>query len=135
MADHHQESLLQGADAGTRHLIDPTTPTLGPFQSHSRTSRQAALDNYPRSGTQRWRIIEALAETPEGLTREQLSELLGIVLNSILPRVVELLNAGWIEESGGTRKTRQRCNAAVLVLTTRARTQQAQPVLESDGGR
>ena len=103
-------------------LSDPLAKSLGPFQAHSSTSRAAALTNYPRSGSQRQRIIEALASVyPDGLTREQLSTRLGIVLNSVLPRVVELRDGGWIEESGTTRATRQGASASVLVLTERAR--------------
>jgi hypothetical protein len=126
-----QDSLFD--DSRDRLLTDPAQPRLGPFQHHSMTSRQAAIVNYPRNGTQRQRIIKAVASAPDGLTREQLAEMLGIVLNAVLPRVVELRAGGWIEESGRTRLTKQGARATVLVLTERARTELAHDT-EADGG-
>jgi hypothetical protein len=92
---------------------------LGPFQRHSETSRQAAIDNYPRTGTQRRAVLEAVSEAGhEGRTREELALGLRFPLNSVLPRVVELLDAGLVVETTRTRLTSTGSRAAVLVAAS-----------------
>lgn len=95
---------------------DPGKDQLGPFQRHSETSRRAAIDNYPRSGTQRHRVYQAIVAAGEdGYTREELSVTLRLPLNSVLPRVAELKAAGLVIESGRQRTTSTGSRAAVLV--------------------
>jgi hypothetical protein len=108
-------------DLRDRPLADPATARMGPFQRHSETSRQAAIDNFPRSGSQRRFVLDAIvAAGVVGLTREQIGDL-GLTAGSVSPRVVELIRAGWIEETGTTRTTRQGSAAKVLTITRRAR--------------
>lgn len=112
-------------------LMDPEQHELGPFQAGSETSRQAALDNYPRAGTQRWRILQDLRRVgTSGRTRQELAHLLDLSENTIRPRIVELMEGGWVNArtedgpDGGrlvTRKTKDGSLAEVLVLTERGR--------------
>lgn len=86
---------------------------LGHFVSE--TSRQAALANYPRTGKQRHRVAMAVLRAGNhGRTRDELAEELGLSANSVRPRVVELLEGAWIEDSGGTRRTSSGQDAEVL---------------------
>lgn len=75
---------------------------LGLFQRHSETSRQAAIGNYPRSGTQRARVLLLLASGPH--TDNELVDLTGLSPSSVRPRRVELVEAGLVEDSGQRRK-------------------------------
>jgi hypothetical protein len=104
-----QASLFEGASP------DPDRNRLGPFQRDSETSREAALDNYPRSGTQRRRVLDAIVTADDGYTREELSVDLHLPLNSVHPRVVELVNAGLVVASSKTRTTSTGSRAAVLM--------------------
>lgn len=89
---------------------------LGPFQRGSETSRQAAFDNYPRSGTQRRRVLDAIRNAgDDGMTRDEVAGTLGLSSNSVRPRVKELLGAALIRESGKRRLTQTGSMAAVLV--------------------
>lgn len=105
-----------------QRLFDLDASALGPFARDSAASRQAALDNYPRAGTQRHMIVAALRNAEEsGHTREELSGETEIVLQAVCARVSELVERGWVQESGASRATRQKSPAGVLVLTDAAR--------------
>jgi hypothetical protein len=92
-------------------------PRLGPFVKGSETSRQAAIDNYPRSNTQRRRVLDAIVAAGEdGHTRDELSITLRLPINSVLPRVVELKRDGFVVESSKTRTTSTGSRATVLVV-------------------
>lgn len=91
---------------------------LGAFQRESETSRQAALDNYPRSGKQRHRVLLAIARAGEyGRTREELAAELHLPDNSVRPRVRELIEGGWVRATERTRTTVTRSKSEVLALT------------------
>jgi DNA-binding MarR family transcriptional regulator len=118
--------LAKYADEPRRELTDPDVRELGPFARDSETSRQAAIANYPKQGTQRWRIIDYIGRRPaegrgSGATRNELSYVLDLSENSIRPRVRELVEGGWIEETERTRLTDMGRDATVLVLTDRGR--------------
>lgn len=84
--------------------------------SNDTTSFQAAVDNLPRAGTQKARVLEQLAARPgEGATRPELALLLNLSENAVRPRVVELIEVGLIEETEQTRRTRSGSQATVLV--------------------
>lgn len=114
-------------------LSDPDERQLGPFVRDSDTSRRAALEAYPRQGTQRWKILDALwlryRNGRHGATRDELASELRMSPNAVRPRVVELGRGGWIGGAGETdsadalhadetRLTASRRDAEVLVLTT-----------------
>lgn len=100
-------------------LSDPDELELGPFARESEASRKAALEAYPKQGTQRWRILMVL--TAGGQTRDELANALGLSPNTIRPRVRELIEGGWVEESERTRPSSAGQPAAVLELTQAAR--------------
>lgn len=107
-------------------LADPSQQQLGPFARDSETSRQAAIANYPKQGTQRWRVLDYIGRRPDagrkfGATRNEMAYALDLVESTIRPRVVELIAGGWIEESEKTRQTDTGSAAAVLVMTPKGR--------------
>lgn len=109
-------------------LADLDALALGPFARGSETSRRAAVEAYPRQGSQRHRVIWCLYRRLEdgrnGATRDELAAELGMSPNTVRPRVVELLAGGWIERAQDspwdvdeTRRTKLGREAEVLVLT------------------
>ena len=115
------ESIARGEAFGVVSLAAPTTNDLGPFARDSDTSRDAALDNYPRTGTQRHRVLEALRARPAGLTRDELTTLLHLPDSTVDPRVWELVRGGWVVETARKRPTRTGSEARVLELTAKGR--------------
>lgn len=117
-------------------LSDPDERQLGGFVRSSETSRKAALDAYPRQGSQRWRILDAYYERAKtgpldggvawrGWTRHELAVALGMRESSVAARVIELVRGEWLkpllyEGEPVTRKTNSGSDAAVLVLTEKA---------------
>lgn len=115
---HEQPSLLDQSPQEQSH----DAPALGPFTRDSATSRQAALDNYPRSGKQRHAVLMEIARAGDlGRTRDELTARLQFPDSSTDARVLELKNAAFIEETEQTRTTRAGSQASVLVLTARGR--------------
>jgi hypothetical protein len=99
------------------------TQLLGPFMRDSDTSLAAAIDNYSRAQTQRFRVLEALARAGRnGMTRDELEVVLELDGNSVRPRVWELIPVNAIEETPRKRETRTGSKAHVLVITVAART-------------
>lgn len=78
------------------------------------TSREAADKALGRSGSQRRRVYEFIVSTG-GATDEELAEALGMNPSSVRPRRLELITAGFIRESGRTRKTASGTPAIVWV--------------------
>ena len=100
-------------------LSDPDAATPG--QAHARardTERAAALAVTPRTGTQRRRVLEAIAAAgADGLTDHELADTTGLYLYSAAPRRTELLRGGWVRDSGRRRATPLGGEAAVWTLT------------------
>ena len=107
-------------------LGDPAANTVGPFQSHSQTSKDAALHNQPRSGTQRRNILDFLVgQGDTGATRQEIAGCLGMSDDSVRPRIVELMKGGWVQASAFTRPTPLGEQAEVVVATVQARQEPA----------
>lgn len=71
---------------------------------HPRTSHDAALKVFPRSGTQRWRVYLALGYAgTDGLTDDEIADALRLPGNSVRPRRRELEQGGFIHRNGQTR--------------------------------
>lgn len=103
-------------------LPAPGQNTLGPFARGSSTSRQAALDHYPRSGSLRARVLEAVYRAGHhGATSDELAERHGWRLYSVKPRLIELRRGGWLQLSGETRPSVTGSPVDVHVATARAR--------------
>jgi hypothetical protein len=82
------------------------------------TSAAAAASVALRSGTQRFRVMQALAAAgADGATDEELGQATNLELNSVRPRRLELVEAGYALDTGDTRPTRQGLAAAVWVAT------------------
>jgi len=79
--------------------------------------------------SQRERILEAIRESSDGLTCEELEERLGIIHRSVTPRVGELTNAGLIKNSGLKRPTKSGSTAAVFVVCAEG---EIVPIVKSD---
>lgn len=105
---------------GETHEARAASNQLGPF-NEKETSRHAALDNYPRSGSQRHRVLLSIATS--SATRNELGRRLNLSTDSVRPRVWELMNGGFVEESGLTRITELKSQAAVLRVTQKGRKQ------------
>lgn len=108
--------VAPGDDFGVCAVIALGENSVGPSHGAA-TSRKAALDNYPRSGSQRHRILLALRN--RGMTREEIEFALQLSGNAVRPRVDELMKGGWVEATDRTRKTTLGSDAEVLVATTK----------------
>lgn len=110
----------QDAEAGGKlyQVESPDASALGPFRSDaSEESRKAAVLNYPRSGTQRNRILHHLYDHRSGRTRSELIRELGISQSSCHPRVLELIEGEWAAETDEVRPTETGADAKVIAIT------------------
>lgn len=85
------------------------------------TSHRAAFANLPLKNTQRRLILEIHLAHPKGLTDDELSQLIGMRLNSLTTRRSELFQGGWLEDSGEERKTRTGVCAVVWRVTEKSK--------------
>ena len=74
-----------------------------PYQSHSLTSREAAMSVETLVETLRERVLRAIRDTPGGLTAQEVSKVTGIAGDTVRPRIVELSRAGTIRVWGSRR--------------------------------
>lgn len=82
------------------------------------TAAAAAAKAKPGSGTQRGRVLRCIVDAgAEGVTDDQVRDRLGLELNTIRPRRLELVEAGYVIDSGDTRMTPSG-NPAVVWLAT-----------------
>lgn len=79
------------------------------------TSRNAAIRAYPRSGTQRERVLNLLKNSTSGLTDDEISYSLDLSPNAARPRRVELVAGGWVRDSGTRRPSTAGSPAVVWV--------------------
>lgn len=86
----------------------------------SASSANAAVINFPRSGSQRRRILEAAYDAGErGITSDEVSQALGIPLQSAKPRMLELRKGGWLRFTGDTRPSLAGATVEVMAITSR----------------
>jgi DNA-binding MarR family transcriptional regulator len=87
--------------------------------AHGATARKAAKRVTPRTGSQRWRVLEQIVNRLEyGQTRDQLARALQLNPNTVRPRVKELLDDGYIKVLPDvTRKGDTGADVEVLVAT------------------
>lgn len=117
------ESLLESFYHEQRPpLSDPSVDSDGLVRSDSpQTSRDGAADVFPRSGTKRLAVLQALSRSGvEGATDDELCEMLSSSYSSVGPRRRELVAGGWVEDSGRTRLGSSGSHQTVWVLTERA---------------
>lgn len=112
-----------------RSLFDPPpSPRAKSFRRAGlSTSRDAAAANAPRAGTQRARILAALAATGDnGATDFELSISTGIARHVAAKRRGELVDDGFATASGRVRTTDTGSPAVVWVATERGRRARAE---------
>lgn len=97
---------------------------------HAETAHAAARSVAPKTGTQRWKALEALADTPSGLTAFEAADLLHHRRPHVIgTRLIELREDGLVERNGATRPTDTGHQAEVYVITALGR-----QVLEAGAG-
>lgn len=111
MSTPHSATLFDDLD--TRP--DPALPGTLVRRGAADTSRAAALRAYPRSGTQRERVLMLLKNLLDGLTDDELSAALDLSPNTVRPRRVELVAGGWVKDSGRRRNSAGGSPAVVWV--------------------
>lgn len=84
------------------------------------TEQKAAFAVFPRSGSQRLRVLFAIAYSGDGLNDGEIEHETGIARPSVNPRRRELVYGGWVEDSGRRRPTGAGGEGAVWVLTEKA---------------
>jgi len=130
--DYGEEfAVVPGDSIGSQASLDALGDQLGPFARDSETSRQAALDAFPRQHTLRWYVLLAVGKAPNGATRDELERILGLSGNTIRPRVAELVRGDFLVESDETRPTQNGSQAAVLKPTAKG----AQEIKENHDAR
>ncbi len=86
---------------------DPEASQTTTGTDHPETSHMAAARVWPKTGTQRAKILKLLYTLwPGGLTDEEIQDRLGMPANSERPRRIELTRMGWLVDTGHTRETR-----------------------------
>lgn len=91
-----------------------------PYQAHSPTSLAAAEAIRPAADTLRAAVLHFLEERgDDGATDEEMQDALGINPSTQRPRRIELVEAGWVKDSGRTRKTRSGGTAVVWTAVPR----------------
>jgi hypothetical protein len=113
--------------SGTKSVEARVTPfenRLGPSHHNApETSAQAAEANFPRSGTQRAKVLLAIHDAMRvdywlaGLTLDEIANWTGLVGNSVRPRRRELEQDGLVEDSGFERSSNMGHPAVVWTLT------------------
>lgn len=102
-------------------LSDPSVNTLGPTHRDApMTSRLAALDAHPRSGSWQARALDEFVKAGRpGLTDYELAVSLGRdnMRGSVAKYRGALRDGGWVEDSGRVRRTDTGSQATVWVLT------------------
>lgn len=97
----------------------PFRPTA-PYQVHSETSREAAKQIAPKLG-ELHRKVWAYIRDSGGCTDEQLIDGLKRSASTIRPRRIELVAAGYVEDSGHTARTKADRPATVWRISGKGR--------------
>lgn len=88
-----EEFMISGRSNYEVENIDQNQAVKG----RGSASYNAMVKIFPHTGQQRRTIIDSIAYDGPA-TRRQLSDRLGISMNSIRPRILEALDGGWIEQ-------------------------------------
>jgi hypothetical protein len=116
-------SPLSGVDQ--LDLFAPAEGIVGAH--HPDTSRLAALEVAPRTGTQRARVLDYIrTRGSRGATDAEIQHALGMNGNTERPRRIELVEGGWLTDSGLRRTVSGRpaivWSASVVTVNTKGRT-------------
>ena len=114
-------------------LPNPGAPSIGRFHADPKpTELRAAIESYPRSGSQRRRVLDVIAAAPDGRLDEEIAAVPGIADTAHRTRRNELVQDGWVEDSGRTRRTASGTDSIVWVLTEQGR--QQYPLIPGSSG-
>lgn len=111
---------------GQMALPDPGRPSIGKFQrpgDAAATQRVAAIEAYTITGKARLAVLAAIGRSFSGMTDEEIQTTLDMNPSTERPRRVELVEGGWVEDSGDKRLTRSRRKSVVWALTSEGRQQ------------
>lgn len=86
-------------------LLTLLAPGAKVRRDHPDTSKQAALRIAPKTGTKRATVLAAITRSADGLTDEEMQQQIPMSANTQRPRRVELVEGGFIRDSGRRRKT------------------------------
>lgn len=87
-----------------------------PVRGKKETSRAAAKAAEPKAGTIRRKVLDHIrAYAGTGRTRDEIEAGLGVGGSTVRPRVLELVQAGFVVETRFTRKTRAGLDSFVLM--------------------
>ncbi len=93
-------------DTGDDSRQKPTADRTTTGHDHPETSHMAAARVWPKTGTQRAKILKLLYDLwPGGQTDEEIQIRLGMPANSERPRRIELTRMGWVTDTFHTRET------------------------------
>ena len=103
-------------------LFDPgmravDVPHVVVARNAPRTSIDAARLALPKSGTARFKVLAAIANAPDGMTDHQVVARTLRQLCTVNPRRLELVQLGWVEDSGERRVVGNHGAAIVWRLT------------------
>lgn len=84
-------------------LSDPSAPAVALHNEATDTERAAAYEVLPRSGSQRERVLHFVSANPAGVTDFEIADGTGLEASSVRPRRGELVEGGWLEDSGERR--------------------------------
>jgi hypothetical protein len=86
----------------------------------SKTSRDAWIRSFPDANTQRGRVYSAMFQyrSSGGLTDHEMQQMLAMNPSTQRPRRIELVEGGWVVDSGITRLTPSQREAVVWRITT-----------------
>ena len=89
-----------------------------PYQTHSDTSQRAAVAIEPKAGTLRDSVLSFLrGRMDRGATDEEIQRFLEMDPSTQRPRRIELVQAGLVRNSGGTRTTTSGRQAVIWIST------------------
>lgn len=103
-------------------IVDALPDDDRPGAHHSSaddTERRAAYAVFPKTGIQRYRVLQAIVYS-DGLTDAEVAAATGIYLYSAAPRRNELYLGGWVRDSGKRRLTGNGGEGIVWQATERA---------------
>lgn len=102
----------------TRPMTAPALDRQTVIAGRHHNSREAARRALGRSGTQRVKIYELVKAHKDGLTADDIQRITGFPVNSVNPRVNELVNDGYLVDTGRRRITRNGSPATVWEVAT-----------------
>jgi hypothetical protein len=118
-----QESLLGLSDINppkSWHLSDPRENTRAPSRADAPWTSRAAAKSV-KTGTWRWLVLEVLFEQYEtnmdGMTHDELEDYFQTTRSTPRARCAELVDMGYVEDTGKTRKNRYGKQAIVWRIT------------------